>query len=194
MPNTSAARAWRRQRPEAARCPDPSGNISPSVFRCDKLTRRANHLGFSEIMSSPGIKNISIVPSRLGKNSKRCRTCRTAFSELCAYALALEFSAREKPFSLWIFCGVEERLTTCSASSGKSVVSLRPSHPTRGACARHETRGGMRWTRCLRNDERRRSRTAKSRGPGAAMLASRVADLFAAQRWQESPFTGESAK
>jgi hypothetical protein len=35
--------------------------------------------------------------------------------------------------------------------SGKSVVSLRPSHPTRGAARdRHETRGGMRWTRmCL---------------------------------------------
>jgi len=29
----------------------------------DKLTRRANHFGFSEIMSSPGIKNISLSPS-----------------------------------------------------------------------------------------------------------------------------------
>ena len=30
--------------------------------------------------------------------------------------------------------------------SGKSALQVRPSHPTRGACARHETRGGMRWT------------------------------------------------
>jgi hypothetical protein len=36
-------------------------------------------------------------------------------------------------------------------ASGKSVVFLRPSHPTRGAARdRHETRGGMRWTRKLR--------------------------------------------
>src|SRR6267154_3098032 len=36
-------------------------------------------------------------------------------------------------------------------SWGKSVAFLRPSHPTRGAARdRHETRGGMRWTRKLR--------------------------------------------
>src|SRR5258708_28927048 len=36
-------------------------------------------------------------------------------------------------------------------SWGKSVAFLRPSHPTRGAARdRHETRGGMRWTRMLR--------------------------------------------
>jgi hypothetical protein len=36
-------------------------------------------------------------------------------------------------------------------TSGKSVVLLRASHPTRGAARdRHETRGGMRWTQMLR--------------------------------------------
>src|SRR5882672_10175050 len=44
---------------------------------CDKATRRANHFGFSEIVSSPGIKNILLFltgkspllirPSRPGK-------------------------------------------------------------------------------------------------------------------------------
>jgi len=33
-----------------------------TVFGCDKSTRRANHFGFSEIVSSPGIKNISLNP------------------------------------------------------------------------------------------------------------------------------------
>src|SRR6266702_7882923 len=36
-------------------------------------------------------------------------------------------------------------------ASGKSALLIRPSHPTRGAARdRHETRGGMRWTRRLR--------------------------------------------
>jgi len=30
---------------------------------CDKSTRRANHFGLSEIVSSPGIKNISVFPN-----------------------------------------------------------------------------------------------------------------------------------
>jgi hypothetical protein len=32
------------------------------AFSRDKLTRRANHFGFSEVLSSPGIKNISLSP------------------------------------------------------------------------------------------------------------------------------------
>ena len=35
--------------------------MGPALSR-DKLTRRANHFGFSEVMSSPGIKNISLSP------------------------------------------------------------------------------------------------------------------------------------
>src|SRR6478672_934876 len=35
--------------------------------RRDKLTRRANHFGFSEVLSSPGIKNISLSPSGKSK-------------------------------------------------------------------------------------------------------------------------------
>jgi hypothetical protein len=31
---------------------------------CDTMARRANHFGFSEIMSSPGIKNIPLSFSR----------------------------------------------------------------------------------------------------------------------------------
>jgi hypothetical protein len=30
------------------------------MLGCDKSTRRANHFGLSEIVSSPGIKNISV--------------------------------------------------------------------------------------------------------------------------------------
>ena len=72
----------------------------------------------------------------------------------------------------------------------KSILELSPSHPTRGAYHdRHETRGGMRWTRqrfardgiAGRASVRERStasgremlqRTAKSCGPDAPTLAS----------------------
>jgi hypothetical protein len=42
--------------------PAPASSISDAP--CDKSTRRANHFGFSEIMSSPGIKNILLSFSR----------------------------------------------------------------------------------------------------------------------------------
>ena len=72
-------------------------------------------------------------------------------------------------------------------ASGKSAVSPRPSHPTRGACARHETRGGMRWTLM----SRRRTwltRTAKSCGPGARRWRQvRETQASHGRRWQKSP-------
>jgi hypothetical protein len=54
-----------------------------------------------------------------------------------------------------------------------------PNHPykaavppgKRGGSRSSRTRGGMRWTRGLANDERRPARTAKSCGPGAPTLA-----------------------
>ena len=40
-----------------------AGLHRPMVLSRAKLTRRANHFGFSEVMSSPGIKNISLSPT-----------------------------------------------------------------------------------------------------------------------------------
>jgi hypothetical protein len=56
---------------------------------------------------------------------------------------------------------------------------LTPNHPykaavppgKRGGSRSSRTRGGMRWTRELANDERQLARTAKSCGPGAPTLA-----------------------
>ena len=45
------------------------GKSKSGHWSCGKLTRRANHFRFSEIVSSPEIKNIPLSPSRLGKNS-----------------------------------------------------------------------------------------------------------------------------
>jgi hypothetical protein len=39
--------------------------------------------------------------------------------------------------------------------SGKSALPTRPSHPMRGALRTSRTRGGMRWTRIAREDERK---------------------------------------
>ena len=73
---------------------------------------------------------------------------------------------------------------SCPASSGKSALQARPSHPKRGGSRSSRTCGGMRWTRqrraCNRDrraargsvSEQRRAgrtmlmRTAKSCGPG----------------------------
>ena len=64
-------------------------------------------------------------------------------------------------------------------------------------------RGGSRSSRNARwdavaamdtTDERDTLRTAKSCGPGAATLASSFTSHIVERRWQESPFTGESAK
>src|SRR5947207_3378363 len=66
-----------------------------------------------------------------------------------------------------------------------------------------DKRGGSRSSRNARwdavdamaaTDERGLLRTAKSCGPGAAMLASSLASHIVGRRWQESPFTRESAK
>ena len=104
------------------------------------------------------------------------------------------------------------------------LYKFAPSHPTRGAYHdRQETRGGMRWTRQRLaydgsqggffesvSDHKARGRetllrTAKSCGPDAPTLASRLrkacrpnrartSDIFRKRRWQTSPVTGESAK
>ena len=56
--------------------------------------------------------------------------------------------------------------------SGKSSLEARAVPPeTKGALrGRHETLGGMRWTRACRQDERHALRTAKACGPGFSML------------------------
>jgi hypothetical protein len=104
----------------------------------------------------------------------------------------------------------------------KSHLELFASHPTRGAYHdRHETRGGMRWTRQRfardgivgRASVRERStasgremlqRTAKSCGPDAPTLVSSSRscvgptglrqNISVGRRWQKSPVTGESMK
>jgi hypothetical protein len=62
-----------------------------------------------------------------------------------------------------------------------------------------DKRGGSRSSRNARwdavaamdtTDERDALRTAKSCGPGAAMLASSFTSHIVERRWQESPFTG----
>jgi hypothetical protein len=54
---------------------------------------------------------------------------------------------------------------------GQISATIRPSHPTRGACARHERAVGCGGRGCA-DDERHVRRTAKSCGSGAPMLAS----------------------
>ncbi len=70
--------------------------------------------------------------------------------------------------------------------SGKSVVLIGPSHPIRGACARHERCGGMRWTRVRAEDERLNARTAKACGPDPPMPGSTPGQKPGG-RWQRSP-------
>jgi hypothetical protein len=50
--------------PQSAFPPTGAQSSSPKsvIFSRDKLTRRANHFGFSEIMASPRIKNILLSP------------------------------------------------------------------------------------------------------------------------------------
>src|SRR4051794_36661533 len=48
------------------RAASPRAQVETGCVRCDKTTRRANHFGFSEFMSSPRIKNIS--PDTSGKS------------------------------------------------------------------------------------------------------------------------------
>ena len=52
----------------------------------------------------------------------------------------------------------------------------------------------MRWTRGLAKDERELSRTAKSCGPGAPMLALSFARTSSANDGGKKPVTGESSK
>jgi len=99
------------------------------------------------------------------------------------------------------------------STTGKSLKPVQPSRKKYFASAVGQISGfsppvspdkrGVRTSRnarwdavdaMLAQDERRRSRTAKSRGSDAAMLASSCAEVSAWRRWQESPFTGESAK
>jgi len=59
---------------------------------------------------------------------------------------------------------------------------------------RHETWGGMQWTRLVSSDERCRTRTAKACGPDIPTLISSLPRRWSCRRrWQESPVAGESA-
>ena len=75
--------------------------------------------------------------------------------------------------------------------SGKSPVRLRASHPMRGAL-RNVT--NARWDAVdvmARFDETRCSRTAKSCGPGAAVLALSLVECFREATVATKPFTGD---
>jgi hypothetical protein len=71
-------------------------------------------------------------------------------------------------------------------SSGKSIVKHRPSRPIRGACARHDTRGGMRWTR-----RRRTTNADVADGEGVWSRSHdagiKLRERCARRRWQGSP-------
>jgi hypothetical protein len=62
----------------------------------------------------------------------------------------------------------------------------------RGGSRSSRTRGGMRWTRGLRKTNAGSSRTAKSCGPGAAVLALSFADHSVKRRWQQSRSPGRA--
>jgi hypothetical protein len=61
----------------------------------------------------------------------------------------------------------------------------------RGALRTSRTRGGMRWTRRLRTTNASWSRTAKSCGPGAAVLASSFAKISRSDGGKKAVHRGE---
>jgi len=84
--------------------------------------------------------------------------------------------------SLLIFGNrVKSRYEKYSASLLGQISALGcPSHPKRGGSRSSRTCGGMRWTRIAAQDERRETRTAKSRGPDIPTLISSLSRLLQA--------------
>src|SRR5579859_5429196 len=66
----------------------------------------------------------------------------------------------------------------CIVEIGKSEIDFPAARlATRDVTAnRHETRGGLRWTPCVRNDEARTMRSTKPCGPDTPMLVSSSQD------------------
>ena len=92
--------------------------------------------------------------------------------------------------SLLIFRNyVKPRNQKYSASPDGQIsdMNLPVSPDERGGSRSSRTRGGMRWTQCLRR-RTQAARTAKSCGPDAHMLASssREANASRGRRWQKS--------
>ena len=83
-----------------------------------------------------------------------------------------------------------------SASRATQINAITPRiSSTKGALATSRTRGEMRWTRMALADVRRLTRTAKSCGSGAAVLALSLREAsFSRATVARKPFTGESTK
>src|ERR1700761_7972860 len=86
--------------------------------------------------------------------------------------------------------------SSCPASSGKSVSTIRASHPKEGRCARHERCGGMRWQLTVRRTSARVAdgEVVWSWRPDAGVKPVAMLGHRAGDGGKKSPVTGESAK